>query len=554
MAEARPDTITLTIDGVETTVPAGMRVIEAAERVGVVIPRYCYHPGIPTRPAQCRMCLVEVEGRPKLEPSCTLQAQDEMVVHTASDVAEKARQAVIEFLLVDHPLDCPICDAAGQCTLQDYAFVTNQLESRVNEAKRVMGRDRVADDILYFADRCIVCTRCVRFMRDVAEDDSLIVAQRGHKSYIDTFPGRRLDNPFQGNIVDVCPVGALVHEDFVFKARAWDMDNTASVCPGCSTGCNVTIDTKENQIVRLKPRYNAEVNSYWMCDHGRRHLVMTNRGVRAEVPMIRDGDRLKATDWQTALAWVADRIATVAGDRRVSTDGTSVGGMSAPETTWEGTSIISADASNENIAFLRPLLDRLGIGDMQHRVPTGETASLPTVPTLKLRSERAANALGLSFFGGSQVEELSGPPAGTPLVVLDDPLDGVDPDFGADASFFLYLGTRLPEAAANADAVLPIATFAEMDGTFTNFDGRVQRFHQALTPPGIARPAWMVLSRIMARMGEGEDVSDVRLAFDRVVEEVEIYRGLSWDSLGLKGLRTPLGSGAVASAHSGSAE
>ena len=284
MAEnAAKATVTLTVDGVEVTVPSGTRVIEAAEHVGVVVPRYCYHPGIPTRPAQCRMCLVEVEGRPKLEPSCTLQAADDMVVNTASDTARTARQSVIEFLLVNHPLDCPICDAAGQCMLQDYAYVTNQLESRVDEPKRIMGRDRISDDILYFADRCVICTRCVRFMRDVAEDDSLIVAQRGDKAYIDTFPGRELDNPFQGNIVDVCPVGALVHEDFVFKARSWDMDATASVCPGCPTGCNVTIDTKENQIVRVKPRHNAAVNSWWMCDYGRKHLVMTNRGVRAEL-------------------------------------------------------------------------------------------------------------------------------------------------------------------------------------------------------------------------------------------------------------------------------
>ncbi len=535
MAKGSPDTVTLTIDGVEVTVPSGTRVIEAAEHVGVVVPRYCYHPGIPTRPAQCRMCLVEVEGRPKLEPSCTLQAQDEMVVHTASETAETARQAVIEFLLVNHPLDCPICDAAGQCTLQDYAYVTNQLESRVNEPKQVMGRDRVAEDILYFADRCIICTRCVRFMRDVAEDDALIVAQRGHKSYIDTFPGRQLDNPFQGNIVDVCPVGALVHEDFVFKARAWDMDNTVSVCPGCSTGCNVTIDTKENQIVRLKPRYNAEVNSYWMCDHGRKHLVMTNRGVRAEVPMIRTEGSLQATDWQTALAWVADRTTVIEGGN---------GGAG-------GTALVSADISNENLAFALPLLGRLGVDDIQFRVPIGDTASLPTVPKLQLRADRAANVFGLESFGAKRVEEYSAPKDGRALVVLDDALDGVDSDFGANASFFLYLGTRLPEAARNADALLPIATFAEMDGTFTNFEGRVQRFHQALNPPGVARPGWMVLSRILSRLGEGEDVSEISAAFDRLSSTVSAFAGLSWDSIGLKGAvlagaanaETPAGTG-----------
>ncbi len=508
-------TVTLKIDGVEVTVPRGTRVIEAAEHVGVVVPRYCYHPGIPTRPAQCRMCLVEVEGRPKLEPSCTLQAADDMVVNTASDTARTARQSVIEFLLVNHPLDCPICDAAGQCMLQDYAYVTNQLESRVDEPKRIMGRDRISDDILYFADRCVICTRCVRFMRDVAEDDSLIVAQRGDKAYIDTFPGRELDNPFQGNIVDVCPVGALVHEDFVFKARAWDMDAAASVCPGCPTGCNVTIDTKENQIVRVKPRHNAAVNSWWMCDYGRKHLVMTNRGVRAELPLIRDGDRLRPVDWATALDWVTEKIEALG--------------------PCGGSAVVSPDASNENLFYVRQILERLGVESAEFQVPQGETAELPTVPTLKLRADRAANVAGAGIFGGRRVDRLPNGSAAGALVVLDDALEGAAEDFGEAAGFFLYVGTRLPGAARNADAVFPIATFAEMDGTFTNFEGRVQRFHQALTPPGLARPGWMVLSRVLARLGDGAAVNDIRSAFARMATDAPAFAGLTWDGLGLKG-------------------
>ena len=522
-------TVTLTIDGVEVAVPRGTRVIEAAERVGVVVPRYCYHPGIPTRPAQCRMCLVEVEGRPKLEPSCTLQATDDMVVHTASDTAQEARQAVIEFLLVNHPLDCPICDAAGQCMLQDYAYVTNQLASRVDEPKRIMGRDRIADDILYFADRCVICTRCVRFMRDVAEDDALIVAERGDKAYIDTFPGRELDNPFRGNIVDVCPVGALVHEDFVFKARAWDMDAAASVCPGCPTGCNVSIDTKENQIVRVKPRHNAAVNSWWMCDYGRRHLVMTNRGVRAEVPLIRDGDALRPADWATAIAWLAERLEAAG----------------APG----GHAIVSPNASNENLFYLGLLLARLGVDATEFRVRRGETAALPTVPALKLRADRAANVAGAGIFGGRRADGRPDGAEGGALVVLDDELEGADEHFGASAELFVYLGTRLPAAARNAHAVLPIASFAEMDGTFTNFEGRVQRFHQALTPPGSARPGWMILSRVLARLGDGAAVSDIATAFARMAAAVPAFEGLTWDGLGLKG--APAAGTAAAAAEAG---
>ena len=526
---AAVETVTLTVDGVEVTVPKGTRVIEAAERTGVVVPRYCYHPGIPSRPAQCRMCLVEVEGQPKLQPSCVLEAQDGMSILTASDVAEKARQSVIEFLLVNHPLDCPICDAAGQCMLQDYAYVTTQLKSRVNEPKTVMGRDRIANDILYFADRCIICTRCVRFMRDVAEDDALIVAQRGHKAYIDTFPGRDLDNPFQGNIVDVCPVGALVHEDFVFKARAWDMDATAGICPGCSTGCNVSVDTKENQIVRLKPRHNAEVNSYWMCDHGRKHLVMSNRGVRAEVPMIRDGDALRATDWPTAIEWVASRISAAG----------SPGGLG----------IASPNASNENLFYFTRVLSALGIDRWDYAVPQGEEAALPTVPKLRLRADRAPNGTGADLLGGSRVGsgEGEGPGAGEALVVLDDALADAPDGFGSDAAFFLYVGSRLPEAARSAHAILPIATFAEMEGTFTNFEGRVQRFHQALQAPGIARPAWMVLSRVLAALGDGSAVDDAASAFAALAGASQAFAGLDWNGLGLKGAVAPGVRGVAAS-------
>ncbi len=513
-AETEQDTVTLTVDGVEVTVPEGTTVIEAAERVGVVVPHYCYHPGIPTRPAQCRMCLVEVEGQGKLQPSCVLDAQDGMVVHTDSDRAELARKSVIEFLLLNHPLDCPICDAAGQCMLQDYAFETGQLQSRLDEEKLVMGRDKISDDIMYFADRCIICTRCVRFMREVAEDDSLIVANRGDKAYIDTAPDEELDHPFQGNIVDVCPVGALVHEDYLFKPRFWDLDESSGVCPGCPTGCNVSVGTKENQIVRLKPRHNQEVNSYWMCDYGRKHLVMGNRGVRTEVPLLeRDGELVPA-DWEAALDAVADRLA--------GRDGGA------------GEAVVSAEACNESLYFFRRLLHRAGVDGGCYRVETGETATLSGFPKLKLREERAPNPVGAELFGFGRVEELPDPDGGL-LAVLEEPLEEQGEGYGRGADLFLYLGSRLTPAARNADAVLPITFFAEMEGTFTNFEGRVQRFSQALRPPGVARPAWMVLSRLLQLMGEGGTALEAPEAFGRMAEGTPAMEGMTWAGLGTKG-------------------
>jgi predicted molibdopterin-dependent oxidoreductase YjgC len=277
----------------------------------------------------------------------------------------------------------------------------------------------------------------------------------------------------------------------------------------------VTIDTKENQIVRMKPRHNSEVNSYWMCDYGRKHLVMTNRGVRAEVPMIRDGDKLRATDWETAISWVAKQM-----------------GMVGQKT---GSAVISPQLSNEDLSLLWSLLNWLQIGKVEFQVPSGETAALPSVPKLKLRADRVPNAFGLEVFGAKRVQGLSRETPGSPLVVMGDLLQDFPGKFGLDASFFLYLGTRLPEAARNAHAILPIVTFTEMDGTFTNFEGRVQRFHQALNPPGIARPGWMVISRILAELGRGDVISDVRSAFDHLVKNEQAFEGLSWDGIGLKG-------------------
>jgi len=515
------EAVTLIIDDVEVTVPTGTKVLDAAERAGVVVPHYCYHPGIPTRPAQCRVCLVSVEGQGKLQPSCVLDAQQDMVVHTATEEAKLARKSVIEFLLVNHPLDCPICDAAGQCMLQDYAFETGQLESRVEEPKLVMGRDRIADDVLYFADRCIICTRCVRFMREVARDDALIVAQRGHRAYIDTFPGTELDNPFHGNIVDVCPVGALVHEDFLFKARFWDMDSASSICPGCSNGCNVSVASKENQVVRLKPRHNAAVNSYWMCDHGRGQLVMANRGIRAEVPLLRDEDgELRPADWKDAL----DRVAS---------DLSELGGG--------GRAVVSPHACNESLHQLRRLLELLGFQGGEFRVEQGGEATLDGFPKLKLRADRAPNATGAELLGFERVESLAEPGPGEVLVVLGERLDAdptlPDAAFGEHAGYVLYLGTRITEAARRADAILPVTSSAEMQGTFTNWEGRVQRFDQALREAGIARPAWMVLSRLVGLLGgEGATRLEAADAFDAMAADTSGMEGMDWLSLGLKGL------------------
>ncbi|HIF23740.1 MAG TPA: 2Fe-2S iron-sulfur cluster binding domain-containing protein [Gemmatimonadetes bacterium] len=245
--------VTLTIDGHEVTVPKGTTILEAAKRIGQKVPHYCYHPGM-SSPAMCRLCLVEVEGAPKPMPSCVTTVMDGQVVHTQSDQAKSNRQAVLEFYLVNHPLDCPICDMSGECNLQDYVHEEGRESGRSREPKRIFGRDDFGGDVLFYGDRCVMCTRCVRFMSEVEQDSRLTVVERGSRSVIDTFFDEGLDGThWHGNIVDICPVGALVSKDFLYKARAWDLEHTPSVCTSCSQGCNIELHTRDNLVQRLKP-------------------------------------------------------------------------------------------------------------------------------------------------------------------------------------------------------------------------------------------------------------------------------------------------------------
>jgi NADH-quinone oxidoreductase subunit G len=462
------------------------------------------------------MCLVDVEGAPKPAPSCVQEVQEGMVVRTDNALARKARRAAIEFLLINHPLDCPICDAAGQCQLQDYAFETGQLRTRNVEPKQVLGRDHVTSDIVYFGDRCVLCTRCVRFMDEVAQEPVLQVINRGHRGYIDTMTDDLFEHPFSMNIVDVCPVGALVNEDFLFKARSWDLDQTASICPGCSQGCNVLLGTKEDTIQRAKPRPNPEVNSFWMCDYGRAAVINWGAGERIEVPLVKDEDRLVPVDWGKALDALADALQEKPGGAKA---------------------VVSAGASNESLYVLHKLMDRLGNQGGQFRVETGPEHALKGFPKLALRKDRAPNVRGAELLGFKRSDDPLAAVEGHKgtLFVLEDELDGAAEDFGQSAALFVYIGSMMNPAARNADIVFPSPTFAEMEGTFTNFEGRVQRFAQALRVPGMARPLWMTGSAVLARLGDGEAFRTADAAFAALAGEVAEYAGLSYERIGLHG-------------------
>ena len=520
------DTVTLTIDGQEVVVPRGTTILQAAEQLGDRIPHYCYHPGL-SAPAQCRLCLVEVEGAPKLQPSCVTEVRDEQVVHTQSESALKQRKGVLEFYLANHPLDCPICDQSGECKLQDYVHAEGRKHGRSREPKRVFGRDDFGGDILFYGDRCVMCTRCVRFMDEVAQDPRLTVVERGNRSIIDTFFEDGVEgSPYAGNIVDICPVGALVSKDFLHKARAWDLDHHPSICPNCSQGCNIDLHVRDNLVQRLKPRTNLDVNQHWMCDYGRHRYEWMNRPDRIEVPLVRGEGGQSAADWQTALSETADRLRELAG-----------GAVRA---------VASPFASNEDLAALRRLVDALGGGEIVYRSPRADQEiPLPGSPTLARRRDLAPNGKTAEILGMRRVGDDTAQGGlegwgdhGGVLIVLGDELADLDEGFGADAGLFVYLGSHPTRAAASADVVLPILTFAEQEGTFTNVQGRIQRFWPGLQATGAARPGWMPLHLLVAELADGEEESvptTAAEAFLLASSFVAEWSGLSYTGIGTRG-------------------
>ncbi len=515
--------VNLTIEGVPVSVPKGMLVIEAAKQAGVMIPHYCYHSGLPVA-GVCRMCLVEIEKTPKLQIACATQVAEGMVVNVLSAQAREARKGVLEFLLINHPLDCPICDQAGECELQDYVFQEGRARTRYTPtyAKRFNPVEDFGGDVLYVPNRCILCTRCVRFMEDVAEEPILNVSERGDRAYIGIHPDRQLNHPWAGNVVDLCPVGSLLSKDFLHKARAWELDKTASVCTGCSQGCNVNLDTRTNVVVRLRPRANLEVNQYFMCDHGRMQYRWMNRGDRIEAPLVAQGHELVAVSWDHAFARAAEILRGAAG---------------------RAVLLASPRASTEALFLAQRLLAGFDLtaAFRVERVP-GE-APLPGVPNLALRSERAPNVTGATLLGYTEQFDaaLKAASGSAVVLVLDDPLDGVSADQVRAAGHVIYLGTVLPDAARAAHVVLPIANLAEEDGTFVNRDQRVQRYFQAKAAPGMARPAWWVLGELLVELDMGGPFASAAEAFAWLAAEESRFGGLSYDLLGTRGTVLPAG-------------
>ncbi|MCC6763607.1 MAG: molybdopterin-dependent oxidoreductase [Deltaproteobacteria bacterium] len=520
----------ITVDGVELEVPDNSMLLPVLLDRGMQIPHYCYHPKL-SIDGSCRMCLVKVEGLPKLTISCNTPVRDGMVVDTRGPEVTKARQGVLELLLVNHPLDCPICDQAGECYLQDYAFEYGTRAARTQEPRRkLLKRVDVGPRVVLDQERCILCRRCIRFCKEVTETRELGVFNLGDRSVVDVFPDEPLANDYSICTADVCPVGALLSKDFHHKMRVWFLDETESVCPNCANGCNIKIGAARGHVHRLLPRRNDDVNETWMCDTGRLGYRFVNEH-RLRAPRIRRDGVPTDASWTDALEAAATSLASLV----------RAHGPTALAT------IVSPHLTNEELFTLRQLMSG-GLRSEQGDVAVIEgPADDFLIKAEKAANVRGARDLGLAAGGGhaTLAEIRTGIEAGTIRALFVTTTD-VWTLWGADAAALLdRLETVVVVAAnehpllAHADVVLPGATFAEKNGTFTNLAGRVQRIHRALDP-GSAPTDGEIFLQLGRRLGMeiAPGVFDPRAVFTAITRHLPAYGALAWDTLGANGAST----------------
>ncbi|HUG44866.1 MAG TPA: molybdopterin-dependent oxidoreductase [Acidobacteriota bacterium] len=498
---------TITIDGQQVNVAPGTTVIQAAEKLGVYIPRYCYHPGLSVA-GSCRMCLVEVENMPKLQISCYTQAQDGMKIGTRSEKAIQGRQAMLEFLLINHPLDCPVCDQSGECDLQNFYMEHGRYQSRFMEDKIKRKKAyAIGSHVVLDQERCILCTRCTRFTEEISRTHELGVFSRGNRSVIDLFPGKTLDNPYSGNVIDICPVGALTERQFRFKCRVWYLRQEESICTGCSRGCNIAIHFNPTRrykaggrrVQRLKPRFNPEVNSWWMCDYGRFGFEFIDRN-RIERPQLGSDHGPQPADWEAALDAAAAAIREAIDEHGPQ----SVGVIASPQ------------MSNEELFAAYELFhNRLGLTRLALRNPWEEAGP---EDELLLKADRNPNAMGGESIGWTEAADALLREAGSGrvqvLFIFRHEFSNAEAIESLNsAAFVIYQGTNWNQTAKTADVVLAGAVHAEKDGTFANFEGRIQRFRQALLPLEDSRADLDILNDLADRLGQPLAFHDAESVF-----------------------------------------
>ena len=520
------ENVTLTIDGRQLSVPKGTTVLKAAIEAGIQVPYYCYHPGLGID-ASCRVCLVKIEKMGKLQTSCSTPVAEGMVVHTQDAEAVEGRKGVFEFLLINHPLDCPVCDKGGECPLQDFSNQFGNDSSRMDFPRRTFDGEGVKADIdfgptlMLNRNRCILCTRCSRFMAEVDGDAQIGTINRGNGSEIATFNEQGVHSLLSGNLMDVCPVGAITTKQYRFRSRPWDNPHAVdTTCTLCSKGCATTAWLKAKpewakgaRLARVTPRYNAEVNDFWMCDIGRFQYLWVEGDERLRKPLIltKDGVQQVAT-WKDALMRVRDLL--------------NAAGRKDPASVRM---LASAHASHEEMYLLKRLAEDLkGDGGASHvhvawrRTEKQQPANTKfQVPAIDAPNVNGARDLGLSVIGdtgaaiGAGDADLSGLRTAIDqdrvavLYIVDPGPDGsmgdltwlLDARKAGRVPVIIYQGVLQSELSKIADVVLPGAAWVEKDATYTNDQGMVQAASKAINAPGEAVEDWQILTSVAAALG-----------------------------------------------------
>lgn len=529
----------LTIDNQEIDFKPGQTIIEAARQAAIDIPHFCWHPALSVS-GNCRICLVEVEKMPKLVIACSTPATEGMVVHTKSEKTIHGQNAVMEFLLINHPLDCPICDEAGECKLQDYAYKYSVGTSRYDELKNEKEkRVSLGPNVMFDAERCISCSRCIRYCEEVVKEPQLTFVQRGEHVTIETFPGEELDNPYSMNVIEICPVGALTSKEFRFKARVWDMSFTDTVCPGCARGCNTRMGVRNNELLRIEPRENMGVNDYWLCDYGRLETIKNNnnKDLRINSAAIRtdSSNELIDVDWDEAVSHSLSEL-----KKHQSSE---ILFIASPHSTLEDNYALKKFAkdvfNSDNVCYIPNVNENFG-DDMLKK-----SDMTPNSNGLKL--------LGINTYTSGNYKA---------VVVLNDDLSRL-PGIGKPETVIEI--SSFKNNAVNSNVVLPLSTYAEINGTFVNFQNRVQRIRPAASTleqerlPGQfsmsrldkfgahndrwtqgmrvnSRPGWKIIKQLAKAFGSNFPFDNSEEVFEELSNTVEGMNGYDYESVGSEGI------------------
>jgi len=527
------------VDGEWKQFAKGTRLIEACMKSGQFVPHYCYHPKLST-PGNCRMCLVEM-GMPKMTPdrkpiigedgkpeigwsprpviSCATEISEGMGVRTSSPMVEECRKGVMEFLLINHPLDCPICDQAGECRLQEFSVEYGKGESRFLEEKvKKPKRQDIGPRIMLDDERCIMCSRCIRFMQEIAHDDVLGFVNRGSDTTLTVYPGKSLDSNYSLNTVDICPVGALTSKDFRFNMRVWFLRETKSLDVNCGTGTNILIGSRENVLHRITPRENDFVNSCWMPDNHRLNFHYVNSAERLTEPAVQGEE--SPVKWPRAIQAAADQL-------RKNPGATAL--------------IASARMTNEELFLTKRLVATLGIAlfDVLPRPQKGDG--------FLIAEDGNPNTSGAKLLGlatGQLAEIAAGVSTGkikTLLVLGEDATDcGIPEADLAKLDALVVTGILSDKTTANATALLPAASWVEKRGTMINVKGRIQRLNRAIASPGQARDDWEILRDLIQATGGSNGIFTIEEVFKQLAAEVPALAGLSLGKIGDLGVQLSL--------------